>query len=574
MTPSRRAEISSQALSRGGVLAASVAVCAAALAALLLTAAPASAARLAPAEGYGLVRDLLSSDRAVVRRAVGRLAEARDPAFVPAIVDALFFIPSGRREPALTALLALTGERRGRRYLDWVEYVGGRTDLEPAPGYAGWKGSLLARIDRRFGELIHDGVARRVRLEEIVWGGVRFEGIPALDRPRHVTAAEAGYLADADLVFGVSAGGEHRAYPRRIVSWHEMVNDVVGGEPVTLSYCTLCGSAVLYSGRAPDGQILTFGTSGLLYRSNKLMVDRSTGTLWLNLTGEAVVGPLAAPGSTGPGGGAAAGAGAAGPGEDQPARLTLLPVALTTWGAWRARHPDTTVLALEPERARRWGFDYSPGAADKARAGVSFPVWRKSDRLDPEDEVYALRLGGSPKAYPVAAVAAEGVVDDAVGGEPVVLVAEPASGAIRAYRRGAHRFRRPSAEGSPPAPGEPPRGDRLEDERGRPWRLTEEALVPPDGSGEPVLERLPGHRAFWFGWYGFFPQTAVYEGPGTEGPPAAGPPPALLGAPVVSGSQPPSRAREPGPASRRGSSRALPGARAAGRSAPRPSPAR
>lgn len=489
----------------------------AALAALLPAAVPASGAGLAPAEGYGLVRDLLSSDRAVVRRAVGRLAEARDPAFVPAIVDALFFTPSGRRDPALTALLALTGERRGRRYLDWVEYVGSRTDLRPAPGYAAWKGSLLARIDPRFGELIHDGVAHRVRLEEIVWGGVRFEGIPALDRPRHVAAAEAGYLADSDLVFGVSAGGEHRAYPRRIVAWHEMANDVVGGQPVTLSYCTLCGSAVLYSGRLPGGQVVTFGTSGLLYRSNKLMADRSTGTLWLNLTGEAVVGALA-------GKGAAAG-------DGRPARLAMLPVTLTTWGAWRERHPDTTVLALEPERARRWGFDYSPGAADRAREGVSFPVWQKSDRLDPETEVYALRLGGSPKAYPVTALAARGVIDDTVGGEPVVLVSEPGSGAIRAYRRGAHRFRRPEGGESEPGAENAPAGGRLEDERGRLWRLTEESLVPPDGSGEPALERLPGHRAFWFGWYGFFPESAVWEGSESATPPAEGPPGGFLGGP-------------------------------------------
>ncbi len=485
--------------------AASRALC---LAALLLIAAPAAASS-EPARGaaYGDVRDLLSADRDVVRRAVGRLVEARDPRLVPAIVDALFFLPSARRGPALTVLLALTGEQRGRRYLDWVEYVGGRTDLEPAPGYAAWKGSLLKRIDPRFGNLIHDGVASRVRLEEIVWGGVRFEGIPALDLPRHVAASEAAYLGDSDLVFGISVGGEHRAYPRRILSWHEMANDVVGGEPVTLSYCTLCGSAVLYSARGPGGQILTFGTSGLLFRSNKLMVDRSTGSLWLNLTGEAVVGPL----SGGPAG--------------KSARLTGLAVTLTTWAAWRARHPDTTVLALEPERARRWGFDYSPGAADRARRGVSFPVWKRSDRLDARAEIYALRLGGSAKAYPLDLLAAEGVVDDAVGAEPVVLVSEPGSGAVRAYRRGVHRFVRGSA--ATRASG----GEVLEDERGRPWRLTEEALEPPDGAGEPGLERLPGHVVFWLGWYAFYPGTEVYEGAPAAAGPAAEPLGSVLGKP-------------------------------------------
>lgn len=441
-------------------------------------AAPEGPEVLSPTEGYGLVRDLLSDRRAVRRRAVGRLIDARDPSLVPALVDTLFFVDRNERGPVLSVLEALTGERRGSRYLDWVEYVGSRADLEPKEGYAGFKGSLLERIDPRFGRLIRTGVPARIRLEEVVWGGVRFEGIPALDRPRHVPAAEAGYLEDGELVFGVSVGGEHRAYPRRILSWHEMTNDVVGGEPVTLSFCTLCDSAVLYSGRLPSGQAVTFGTSGLLYRSNKLMVDRDTGTLWSNLTGEAVIGPLA---------GAAA-------------RLELLPVTLTTWAEWRGRHPATTVLALDREAARRWGFDYRPGAADRARRGVSFPVWQKSGRLDPKTEIYALRVGGVAKAYPLDRLAAEAVVHDTVGGVELVLLADPESGAVRAYRAGGHRFSRDS-------------GGALIDGEDRPWVLTEEALRPPAGAGLEPVPRVPGHVSFWFGWFGFFPDTEVYGDP-------------------------------------------------------------
>jgi hypothetical protein len=472
--------------------------------AVLAAAPPAAAAEAAeglpPTEGWGLVRDLASDDGGIRRRAAGRLIEAGDRSLVPGLVDALFFIPRKNRGLALNVLEALTGEARGSRYLDWVEYVGSRTDLHPKEGYAGFKGALFSRIDARFGQLLHDGVPARIRLEEVVWGGVRFEGIPALDRPRHVPAAEAGYLLADELVFGVSAGGEHRAYPRRILSWHEMANDVLGGEPVTLSFCTLCNSAIAYSGRLVSGQTLTFGTSGLLYRSNKLMVDRSTGTLWSNLTGEAVVGPLAAePPSDRP----------AEPPSDRPEpldqpgpMLELLPVTLTTWAEWRSRHPETTALALEPERGRRWGFDYSPGAADRARAGVSFPVWRKSARLDSKAEVYTLRVGGAAKAYPLEVVLAEGVVHDRVGDAHLVLLADPESGAVRAYRRGGHSFRRAEDGG-------------LVDEEGRPWRLTETALEPPAGAGLEPLPRLPGHVTFWFGWFGFFPETEVYGDPGT-----------------------------------------------------------
>lgn len=447
-----------------------------------VAAAPAPPGRvLSATEGYGLVRELVSGEGGERRRAAGRLIEARDESLVPGIVDGLFFVPTEERGLLLNVLEALTGEQRGRRYLDWVEYVGSRTDLEPKEGYAEWKASLLARIDPRLGSLVR-GATSRIRLEEVVWGGVRFEGIPALDRPRHVPASGAGYLEDDEIVYGVSAGGEHRAYPRRILSWHEMANDVVGGEPLTLSYCTLCGSAVLYSGRVPAAGgnaelTLTFGTSGLLYRSNKLMVDRDTGSLWSNLTGEAVVGRMA---------------------ERSPVpALEPLPVTATTWGEWRALHPETTVLALDEERGRRWGFDYRPGAADRAREGVSFPVWQQSDRLDPKTEVYALRLAGVPKAYPLDRLESAGVVNDTVGGEPLVLVSDASSGSVRAYRRDGQTFRR-SDDGA------------LVDGEGRAWTLTEQALEPPPETELAPLPRIPGHVAFWFGWYGFYPQTEVY----------------------------------------------------------------
>ncbi len=229
--------------------------------------------------------------------------------------------------------------------------MGRREDLKPKPGYLAYKAELFSRIDARYPKILYDGAPSRIRLEEIVFGGVPLEGIPALDRPANLPAVEAKYLSDSERVFGVSVGGEQRAYPLRMLDWHEMLNDVVGGVPVTLSYCTLCGSGVLYDTRTPSGQAYTFGTSGLLYRSNKLMVDRQTLTLWNNMTGEPAVGRLAR----------------------SPIRLPVLPVTITTWKEWRTRHPGTTALALDKEMERRWGFSYLPGAADRRRAGVNFP---------------------------------------------------------------------------------------------------------------------------------------------------------------------------------------------------------
>jgi hypothetical protein len=193
-------------------------------------------------------------------------------------------------------------------------------------------------------------------------------------------------------------------------------------------------------------------------------------------------------------------------------KLDLLPVVLTTWADWQAQHPDTVVLDIKT------GFNrpYVPGApyGDYFSASETmFPVWQRSGRLPTKARIYALHLDGVPKAYPVEALAQEQVVNDTIGQSPVVLVARrgtvsvegqslrigpvtyDAGGEVRAYQRGATAF----------SPG--PDADTVFDADGRPWRVTEEALVGPEGKLAP---RVNGHLAYWFGWSAFFPQTLVY----------------------------------------------------------------
>lgn len=453
----------------------------------------------ARAGDYDLLRGLLSAspdERRAASRALIESGNAGDTGLVHGLVDTLFFLPKARRAEAISALEALTRERPGERYHDWVELVARRTDLRPRAGYASWKGELFARIDPRYREILGQDAPARIRLEEVVWGGVPFEGIPALDRPATVSAGDverAGYLQDGERVFGVSLQGEQRAYPLRILSWHEMLNDVVGGEPVTLSYCTLCGSGILFSTRRAGGEPFTFGTSGLLYRSNKLMVDRQTGTLWSNLTGEPVLGPVLEQSAR------------------DPEPLPVLPLTVTTWKEWRTRHPRTTVLALDRALEARWGYDYTPGAADRKRQGVSFPkgpapagaagpARPAGDTLDGKTEIYAVRLGSLAKAYELAQVLRERVVNDRLGEHALVLVGDPESGAVRAYRSGGLVF----------SPGSRP--DELIDGEGRRWTAGEEALAPGIESSTAPLERIPGHQAFWSGWQTFFPSSELYRG--------------------------------------------------------------
>ena len=424
---------------------------------------------------YDRLRSLMSDKKKARRRAVKTLAKA-DPATLVPLVDAYFFMRNEARADGRQLLEDLSGERLGGRYRDWFLYVAGRDDLTAPPGYVAWKGEVFSRIDPVYRRILGPGTEVRLRLREVQSGGVPLDVIPAIDDPGSAPADTVRFMRDTDTVFGVRIAGEHRAYPVKVLSWHELLNDTVGGQPITLSFCTLCGSGILYSAVDDEGARLMFGTSGLLYRSNKLMFDRATLSLWSNLTGEAVVGERAAQGS----------------------RLTMLPMTLTRWDTWRQRHPDTTVMVPDPAVARQTGYRYVEGAADQARAGVEFPVWQQSDALERNARIYALRIGGEAKAYPLDKLRAERLVHDTLGGLPIVLVVDGDSGAVRAYERGHRRFETPEAT--------PLRQLRAED--GSTWWIAEDGLAP-DGGGD-LLPRVPGHVAFWFGWYAFYPETAVY----------------------------------------------------------------
>ena len=169
---------------------------------------------------------------------IRRMGESGDTAFVPVLVDLLFFRPLNPDAPAApitSALAKLTGENFfGWR--DWFIWLGRHPEVKAAPGYADWKSQLYQPIDPRISLFFYDGVKARIRLEEIVWGGVKRDGIPDLNDSPVIPASQATYLNPDDRVFGVSINGEHRAYPLRILNAHEMANDVVGGEPIALAY--------------------------------------------------------------------------------------------------------------------------------------------------------------------------------------------------------------------------------------------------------------------------------------------------------------------------------------------------
>ncbi|MEL7266777.1 MAG: DUF3179 domain-containing (seleno)protein, partial [Planctomycetota bacterium] len=232
-------------------------------------------------------------------------------------------------------LAGLLEESPGKNSSQWLKVLWKQPPMDH-PQYVEFKSRLYRRQDNRFEEYFNDSFQSSIRMDEIAWGGVRRDGIPPLTNPNTLSARQAEYLADSDVVFGVSINGDARCYPKRILAWHEMVRDTVGGVPINGVYCTLCGSMIVYDTRWNDRQFL-LGTSGFLYRSNKLMYDRETKSLWSTICGRPVVGPLV----------------------EENISLNRLHVVTSTWGQWRQQHPDTRVLSLNTGHER----DYGEGVA-------------------------------------------------------------------------------------------------------------------------------------------------------------------------------------------------------------------
>ena len=376
-------------------------------------------------------------------------------------------------------LMRFLEEQTGQRFrddADRLQHWIWEQPYDPHPDYAWFKGEWYAAVDARFRSFFPRGVAAAIRLDEIDWGGVVVNGIPPLAYPRTLPAAAADYLDDDHVVFGIAVGGEARAYPRRILAWHEMALDRLGAVELAIVYCTLCGTVIPYESEI-DGRHVTLGTSGFLYRSNKLMFDDETRSLWSTFEGEPVVGPLVGSGL----------------------RLRRRPVVTTTWGEWRRVHPDTTVLSLETGHER----DYSEGAAYRsyfATDRLMFQVPRTDGRLKNKAEVLVMLLADAAGVRRPLAIAAGFLEDNRVyhtehAGRRLVVVTS-ARGANRVYAAGGHQFVRLLADG------------RVADAAGAVWRVTEDALAA-EGDPQRRLPRIPAQRAFWFGWYSQFPDTVL-----------------------------------------------------------------
>lgn len=214
--------------------------------------------------------------------------------------------------------------------------------------------------------------AKSVAIADLHQGCPRRDCIQSIDEPKYVSATEATHVADDDVVLALSLKGYNRAWPAKILDQHEIVNDLIAGTPIAITWCPLCGSAVGVV-REIDGQVTEFGVSGLLYNSDLVFYDRRTETLWDQIEAKGIVGPL----------------------TDK--KLELVPITMTRWGKWKTAHPDTLVLSADT------GFmgDYSRDVYGKYRdqKRLMFPVANSSDAIHPKSVVFGFDLGGQQIAF-------------------------------------------------------------------------------------------------------------------------------------------------------------------------------
>jgi hypothetical protein len=239
-----------------------------------------------------------------------------------------------------------------------------------------------------------------VPLEEILRGGPGRDGIPALDSPAALPAAAAQWHDD-EIVMGVEVGSEARAYPVAILNWHELVNDALGGQPILVTYCPLCGTGLVFDRRFGE-ETRRFGVSGLLYKSDVLFFDRESESLWSQIEATAITGPAIG------------------------TRLRVVRSRMMRWGDWRKLHPQSSVLSLETGHQRDYARDPYGDYATSERVLLPAPV---DPRYHPKMPTVGIRApGGSARAYPADEIErAGGRVEERFEGRSVAIVYHPGS---------------------------------------------------------------------------------------------------------------------------------------------------
>jgi hypothetical protein len=273
----------------------------------------------------------------------------------------------------------------------------------------------------------------KLPIEEIKQGGPPRDGIPSIDKPLFTETAQSK-LAEGEAVLGIVFNGVAKAYPIKIMNWHEVVNDYFAAHPVVITYCPLCGSGIAFDALIDD-QPTAFGVSGLLFNSDVLLYDRVTESLWSQLEMQGVAG------------------------QHSGKPLTPIITSYSTWGTWKEEHPSTLVLSENTGFTRN--YNTSPYTTYLETDDLMFPVSAENKVLKRKEVIFGLSLNGKHKAYPVAKLKRlKGAIEDIVGDEKITVSYNKSGKSVS-----------------------------ILDQKGNPLQVT---------------------RLYWFAWYAFHPDTAVY----------------------------------------------------------------
>jgi len=356
----------------------------------------------------------------------------------------------------------------------------------------GWwltKGFVYAQLPRSVEWPNTDFDQRLVELDEIQSGGPPKDGIPPIDDPKFVSVEEAdAWLDPREPVIVVTLDGETKAYPLQIMTWHEIVNDEVGAVPVSVTFCPLCNASIVFD-RRKDGEILDFGTTGKLRKSDLVMYDRQTESWWQQLTGRAIVGEMAG------------------------TVLDRVPASIVAYENFREAYPQGRVLSRETGHRRAYGKNPYRGYDSVEDQPFLFfdPV---DERLPPMERVLNVSVGDAHKLYPFSVFREEAIINDTVNGLPVVVFSRRGTLSVLDDSVIADSREVPSATAydrrldGRTLRFEIREGDIVDRETGTRWNLFGTAVEGP----------LAGHRLepvgagvhFAFAWLAFNPDSEIY----------------------------------------------------------------
>ncbi len=360
---------------------------------------------------------------------------------------------------------------------------------QPTPLMEDWEKELrTSAINRRGWQT--DFSKRSVPYTEIFSGGVPRDGIPPIDHPRFTTVEEAdGWLEEKEPVVALEIDGQAKAYPLQILTWHEIVNDELGGVPISATFCPLCNSAIVFDRRL-EGAVYDFGVSGNLRNSDLIMWDRQTESWWQQLTGEAIVGEL-----TGK-------------------QLDILPATIVSWRDFMTTYPEGQVLSRETGHSRNYGANPYVGYDEVGQSPFLF-FGKDDERLQATERVAAVTVGGESVAYLFAYLEKEGVVHDTVGGREIAVFFLPGTrSALDGYSIADSREvgatgifeRKLDGQG---LTFEATEAGFVDKETGTEWNIFGMGVSGPM-AGQQLTPVVHANH-FWFAWAAFKPDTRVVQ---------------------------------------------------------------